>query len=69
MIVAFLCRTSNRDLFGGDDEPTEPMMSDEEMFELANTSGDGSGQMTLAEFAAYMGGSEDDADVVTKFDS
>lgn len=40
-------------------------MTDEEMFQLANT--DGSGQMTLAQFAAYLGGEKDDEDVAAKF--
>jgi hypothetical protein len=40
-------------------------MTDEEMFRTANT--DGTGDMTLEEFAAYFGAQADDAGFVAKF--
>jgi hypothetical protein len=61
-----VCRVSNRDLIGDDDILTaQDGLTDEEMFNLANT--DGSGQMTLAQFATYLGGSENNEALVAKF--
>jgi hypothetical protein len=65
-----VCRVlGNRDLFGDDDDTPElgSGMTDEELFLLADTNG--SGTMTLGEFAAYMGGSVDDASLAAKFDA
>jgi hypothetical protein len=65
-----VCRVSgNRDLFGDDDDTPAlgSGITDEELFKLADT--DGSGAMTLHEFAAYMRGSVDDASLAAKFDA
>jgi hypothetical protein len=43
----------------------ENSMTDEEMFRIANT--DGTGDLTLEEFATYFGAQVDDADLIAKF--
>jgi hypothetical protein len=40
-------------------------MSDEEMFVIANTNG--TGELTMAEFATYMGGDVADLNLLAKF--